>query len=190
MRKRHLGTISVAIGSGFDLEERVPRAELRSTLSELPGLVVVNYAWVRYEEMQRNPLANAVSGMLFAGFWVSLALSLLDFAFYMAETVRRRATTFGVLRALGLACTRLNASPDCRTDRLHYTCVDHWSWFWSRSGVSDPAISGPHRRSDITGACRPDYNTCAATHCELYKHADIDNTNTVARQPECGDAFW
>lgn len=85
----------------FDLEERVPTTKVRSALSELPGVVVVNYAWDRYEEIQRDPLANAVSGMLFAGFWVSLMLSLLDFAFYMAMTVRRRATTFGVLRALG-----------------------------------------------------------------------------------------
>jgi len=61
----------------------------------------VVYAWDRYNAIQRDPLANAVTGMLFAGFWVSLVLSLLDFGFYLMVTARQRLFTFGVLRSLG-----------------------------------------------------------------------------------------
>jgi ABC-type antimicrobial peptide transport system permease subunit len=39
--------------------------------------------------------------MLFAGFWISLALTLLDFAFYLVVTARQRLFTFAVLRSLG-----------------------------------------------------------------------------------------
>jgi len=39
--------------------------------------------------------------MLFAGFWVSLLLNVLDFGFYLAVTARRRALSFAVLRAMG-----------------------------------------------------------------------------------------
>jgi hypothetical protein len=39
--------------------------------------------------------------MLYAGFWVSLLLSLLDFGFYLAVTARRRSLGFAVLQALG-----------------------------------------------------------------------------------------
>jgi len=39
--------------------------------------------------------------MLFAGFWVSLALSVLDFGFYLAVTAGRRAVSFAVLQSMG-----------------------------------------------------------------------------------------
>jgi ABC-type antimicrobial peptide transport system permease subunit len=39
--------------------------------------------------------------MLYAGFLVSLLLSLLGFAFYLAVTVKRRSVGFAVLQALG-----------------------------------------------------------------------------------------
>ena len=39
--------------------------------------------------------------MLFAGFWISLLLSLLDFAFYLVVTAKQRLFTFAVLRSLG-----------------------------------------------------------------------------------------
>ncbi len=48
-----------------------------------------------------EPLPNAIVGVLFAGFWVSLALGLLDFGVYLVITAARRATAFAVLRALG-----------------------------------------------------------------------------------------
>ena len=59
------------------------------------------YADDLYNALRREPLPNAITGMLFAGFWVSLGLGLLDFGFYLAMTARRRATSFAVLRALG-----------------------------------------------------------------------------------------
>ena len=46
-------------------------------------------------------LPNAITGMLFAGFWVSLSLSVLDFGFYLVVTARQRLFTFAVLRSLG-----------------------------------------------------------------------------------------
>jgi ABC-type antimicrobial peptide transport system permease subunit len=73
----------------------------------LPGLasrsprLVWRTAWDRYNELLREPLPAAVAGMLYAGFWVSLLLSLLDFGFYLAVTARRRSLGFAVLQALG-----------------------------------------------------------------------------------------
>jgi len=59
------------------------------------------YAWDRYNALLREPLPAAVAGMLFAGFWVSLLLSLLDFGFYLVVTARRRSLGFAVLRSMG-----------------------------------------------------------------------------------------
>jgi ABC-type antimicrobial peptide transport system permease subunit len=42
-----------------------------------------------------------MGGMLFAAFWVSVALCLANFAFYIFLTASQRSFTFGVLRALG-----------------------------------------------------------------------------------------
>ncbi|GAB4569494.1 MAG: hypothetical protein Kow0077_02120 [Anaerolineae bacterium] len=85
----------------LELAEREPAAALTTALSAVPGVTEVLYAWDRYNALQREPLPNAITGMLFAGFWVSLALSVLDFAFYLAVTARRRAISFAVLQALG-----------------------------------------------------------------------------------------
>lgn len=86
----------------MDLNGREPSAELVAAVNALPGLVSVEYAWDRYAEIQRDPLANSITGMLFAGFWVSLALILLDFAFYIVVSMKQRAMAFAVLRAMGL----------------------------------------------------------------------------------------
>ncbi|MEP7293113.1 MAG: FtsX-like permease family protein, partial [Chloroflexota bacterium] len=80
---------------------REPGAAFISAASSAPGFTQAVYAWDRYNGLRREPLPNAITGMLFAGFWVSLGLGLLDFAFYLAMTARRRATSFAVLRAMG-----------------------------------------------------------------------------------------
>lgn len=77
-------------------------AAVRTQLEALPGLIDLSEAWVVYNQLLREPLPNAIIGVLFAGFWVSLLLGLLDFGFYLAMTLSRRAATFAVLRALGL----------------------------------------------------------------------------------------
>lgn len=83
------------------LSGRQPSAALSTALQGKEGVAEVVYAWDRYNELLREPLPAAIAGMLYAGFWVSLLLSLLDFAFYLAVTARRRALGFAVLRALG-----------------------------------------------------------------------------------------
>jgi ABC-type antimicrobial peptide transport system permease subunit len=65
------------------------------------------FAWDRYAELRREPLPNAVIGTLYTGFWIALALGLLDFGFYMAMSVQRRATMFAVLRAMGWNARRI-----------------------------------------------------------------------------------
>ncbi len=85
----------------LNLEERQPPDDLLSAVDALPGVTNINTAWERYQAVQRDPLANGVSGILFAGFWLALALILLDFAFYLGMSLRRRAVSFAVLRAMG-----------------------------------------------------------------------------------------
>lgn len=85
----------------LELPDRAPTDALRAEVEGLPGVDDVTWAWTRYGEIQREPLPSAVAGMLFAGFWISLALSLLDFAFYLMVTAKQRSFTFGVLRSLG-----------------------------------------------------------------------------------------
>ncbi len=85
----------------LELGDRKPGAEFRTTIAQIPGVEGVEYAWDRFNEIQRDPLPNAITGMLFAGFWVSLTLSVLDFAFYLAVTARRRSVSFAVLQAIG-----------------------------------------------------------------------------------------
>ena len=85
----------------LELSEPRPNAALEDALAKLDGVTDVTWAWARYGELLREPLPSAVAGMLFAGFWISLLLSLLDFAFYLVVTARQRLFTFGVLRALG-----------------------------------------------------------------------------------------
>jgi ABC-type antimicrobial peptide transport system permease subunit len=78
-----------------------PDAAMRARIAELPELSRQGIAWDRYNVLLREPLPAAVAGMFYAGFWVSLILSLLDFGFYLAMTIRRRSVGFAVLRALG-----------------------------------------------------------------------------------------
>ncbi|MCB9451386.1 MAG: hypothetical protein H6672_08090 [Anaerolineaceae bacterium] len=83
------------------LENSQPTDSLAAALDALPGVTGVHYAWERYQVVQRDPLANGVSGILFAGFCLALALILLDFAFYLGVSLRRRAVSFAVLRVMG-----------------------------------------------------------------------------------------
>ena len=86
----------------LELPGREPSNALETEIADLgDGVASVVWAWDRYGEIQREPLPSAVAGMLFAGFWISLLLSLLDFAFYLIVTARQRMFTFAVLRSLG-----------------------------------------------------------------------------------------
>ncbi|MGB7338093.1 MAG: FtsX-like permease family protein, partial [Phototrophicaceae bacterium] len=85
----------------FALEGRTPDPSFIDELQAVDGYLSADYAWDRFSQIQRDPLTNAVTGILFAGFWVSLFLSLLDFGFYMAVTIRRRALAFATLQAIG-----------------------------------------------------------------------------------------
>ncbi|MEP7288417.1 MAG: ABC transporter permease [Chloroflexota bacterium] len=70
-------------------------------LGKQPGVAATTFAWDRYNTLLREPLPAAIAGILYAGFWVSLLLGLLDFGFYLAVTARRRSLGFAVLQALG-----------------------------------------------------------------------------------------
>ncbi len=72
-----------------------------AALEGTPGVVEVNRAYRIYGQLRREPLPNAIAGVLFAGFWMALGLSVLDFAFYLVISVRRRSLSFAVLRSLG-----------------------------------------------------------------------------------------
>lgn len=85
----------------LELPDREPSAALKNAIAGLDGVAGTTWAWDRYGEIQREPLPSAVAGMLYAGFWISLLLSLLDFAFYLVVTAKQRLFTFGVLRSLG-----------------------------------------------------------------------------------------
>lgn len=85
----------------LELPDRQPSAGLKKIASAEKGVTQTTWAWDRYGEIEREPLPSAVAGMLFAGFWISLLLSLLDFAFYLVVTARQRLFTFAVLRSLG-----------------------------------------------------------------------------------------
>ena len=85
----------------LNLDGLKPEQGLMTTLEKIPGFRDAKYAWVRYSEIQRDPLANTLTGILFAAFWLSLLLSLLDFAFYMHVNIRRRSIDFAALRAIG-----------------------------------------------------------------------------------------
>ena len=79
----------------------------RDQIAALPGLLDVRETWDLYNLLLREPLPNGIIGVLYAGFWVSLLLGLLDFGFYLAMTAARRATSFAVLRALGWRGSRV-----------------------------------------------------------------------------------
>lgn len=85
----------------LQLVERQPSEALRSALAAIPGVTQVDFAYDRFAAFQRAPLANAVTGMLFAGFCAAFGLIVLQAGFYTAVMLRRRATSFAVLRSLG-----------------------------------------------------------------------------------------
>ncbi|MBN2305074.1 MAG: ABC transporter permease [Anaerolineae bacterium] len=85
----------------MELPDREPSDALKAEIAGLDGVNNAAFAWDRFKEIQREPLPSAIEGMLYAGYWVSLLLSLLDFAFYLVVTARQRLFTFGVLRSLG-----------------------------------------------------------------------------------------
>ena len=87
----------------LNLNTREPSTELKAALQGTD----VNYAWDVYSQLQRDPLPNAITGILFAGFWVSLALILINFTFYQALSAKQRAATFAVLQAIGWERNRL-----------------------------------------------------------------------------------
>lgn len=103
VNRRH-STLSTGIGVNhvhLTLAEREPSPELRAVTAALPGLTTADFAWDRFAALQRAPLANAVTGMLFAGFFAAFGLITLQAGFYTAVTLRRRAGSFAVLRSLG-----------------------------------------------------------------------------------------
>jgi len=71
--------------------------------SDMQGI----YAWEALDELQREPVANATSGMLFAGFIVSLSLGILSFALYLIMMARRRSLSFAILQAMGWSSNHL-----------------------------------------------------------------------------------
>lgn len=85
----------------LQLDEREPSEDLTTQIEQMDMVANSTFAWDRFTEILREPLPSGVAGMLFAGFWVSFVLSLLDFAFYIVVTAKQRSFTFGVLRSLG-----------------------------------------------------------------------------------------
>jgi hypothetical protein len=85
----------------LSLNNREPTEALENELASINGVRSTTFAWDRFSEILREPLPSGIAGMLFAGFWISFILSLLDFAFYIAVTAKQRSFTFGVLRSLG-----------------------------------------------------------------------------------------
>ena len=89
------------------LPTRELSAAQRAQIEALPGITNVTEAWDQYNRLLHEPLPNAIIVVLFAGFWISLALGLLDFGIYLIITASRRATAFAVLRALGWHRSRI-----------------------------------------------------------------------------------
>ncbi|MCC7451731.1 MAG: ABC transporter permease [Anaerolineae bacterium] len=85
----------------LEMPDREPSPAFDAAIKHIPGIVNVAPAWGRYNQLLREPLPAAIAGILYAGFWASLLLSLLDFGFYLAVTARRRSLGFAVLQALG-----------------------------------------------------------------------------------------
>ncbi len=85
----------------LEVPGRRPTERLMAELERRPDVTGWESAWTVYGRYLREPLPGSVVGMLFAGFWVSLGLSLLDFGFTLAVTLQQRALSYSVLRALG-----------------------------------------------------------------------------------------
>ena len=81
----------------LDLENDQPSNILRASLPDEN----VFFTWDHYQTLLRDPIPNTVAGLFFGGFWLSLSLSLMNFAFYTYTIARQRSVSFGILRALG-----------------------------------------------------------------------------------------
>ncbi|MBK9123690.1 MAG: FtsX-like permease family protein [Chloroflexi bacterium] len=84
----------------FDFTEREP-AGIRDALMRSPGALGITTAGELFAAQQRDPLANAITGLLFGGFWAGLALLIVQSGYFAAVSLRRRAESLGVLRSLG-----------------------------------------------------------------------------------------
>ncbi|MEM9954603.1 MAG: ABC transporter permease [Chloroflexota bacterium] len=91
----------------LSLSEREPSTATIEAVSNIDGVKTIEYAWTRYITLLRAPLPNAIAGVLFASFWVSLVLGIIDFAFYLTVTTHQRAKAFAMLQAMGWDNTRL-----------------------------------------------------------------------------------
>lgn len=79
------------------------------TGSEGSGVVRTNeetFAEV-YDQLETDPLASGLLGLMFLAFLISLALSIVGLVTYTALTAQARRGEFGVLRALGLSSSRV-----------------------------------------------------------------------------------
>jgi hypothetical protein len=83
------------------LADTEPAPDVREVLESQAGVSRVTYAWDQYRQDRLAPLPNALTGVLYAGFWLSLALIVIGFGFYLVTLLRRRALSFAVLRAIG-----------------------------------------------------------------------------------------
>lgn len=83
------------------LDNEVPTEAFRSSAEAIPGLLHSTVAWDIYQELLRDPLTNAITGVLLVGFWISLIMGIIDFAFYMTVTIKRRAMSLATLKAIG-----------------------------------------------------------------------------------------
>lgn len=85
----------------LEFETLEPTLAAQEAIESVSGVDEANYAYIRYGEILREPIATAVSGIFYGGFWISLILSLVNFTFYIFVTAKQRSFSFGVLRSLG-----------------------------------------------------------------------------------------
>ncbi len=85
----------------LNLNTREPDSTFVESTRNLPGFQSATYAWREFNALQRDPFANAITGILYMGFWISIILILIDFSFYIAITTQRRRQEYAVLQALG-----------------------------------------------------------------------------------------
>lgn len=67
---------------------------------------IVSYAQ-EFDELEADPLALGLLGLMFLAFLIALVLSVVGLLTYSALTAQARRSEFGVLRALGLASSKL-----------------------------------------------------------------------------------
>jgi hypothetical protein len=81
--------------------DRFPSESFETAVIRSNRITESVFAWDRYNTILNQPIPNTVAGLFFAGFWVSLILSLLNFMLYISVTAKQRIVSFGVLRSLG-----------------------------------------------------------------------------------------